>query len=681
MLGDGWYKGRFGFQGKDKLYGDTQALRCELHIAYADGNVECLASGPQWQAVQSRVRFANLYDGEVYDATFDPGSPIAAQVYHGLDGAKLMDRLSPPVRVTERLAPKEILITPAGETVLDLGQEITGYLEFRTRATRGESVTLSYFEILQDGNFYRDNLRSARQEYIYTADGTEAIVRPHFTFFGFRYVKLEGFINPALADFTGCVVHSDIARTSSFVCGHDKINRFAKNVVWGQRGNFLDVPTDCPQRDERMGWTGDAQAFSGTACFQMDCGAFFAKYLYDMRQEQAKREGAVPHVVPDMGLCGEASCAWADAATVIPWNVYLFYGDKTLLRTQYPVMRDWVEWIYRTDETHGGTRLWQVGFHFADWLALDTKNGTPMGGTDMHYIASAYYYYSTTLLLKAAQVLGYTEDAQRYAALQAEILTALRREYFTPAGRLAQTTQTGYICALFMDFAPPEHRALLARLLAKDFEESDGKLRTGFVGTAYLCRTLSQAGLTKLAYSLLLNEEYPGWLYEVNMGATTVWERWNSVLPDGSLSDTGMNSLNHYAYGAVMEWVYRDVAGIQPDEDAPGFRRALLRPQPDERLAQARATYDSAVGLYASAWRFEADGSFRWCLDIPFGASAKAVFPFADAKSLALAYPNIGIRQEEGAVYALLDAGSYEFHYPRIESAAQEDRLTFAWVP
>ncbi len=667
MLGDGWYKGRFGFRGQSGIYGDTQALRLELHVQYQDGSGEVLCSDEGWEATESRVRFANIYDGETYDGSFVPGKPVSAVIYHGLDQANLVDRLSPPVRVTERIAPRELITTPAGETVLDLGQEITGYLEFQCRAEAGAQVKLSYFEILQEGNYFRGNLRSAMQEQVYIsngmgADGTPIAVRPHFTFFGFRYVKLEGFTAPKLEDFTGCVVHSDIARTGRFACSNEKVNRLADNAVWGQRGNFLDVPTDCPQRDERMGWTGDAQAFSGTACFHMESAAFFAKYLYDMRMEQDKREGAVPHVVPMAGLEGQSSCAWADAATIIPWTVYLFYGDRELLRAQYSSMRDWVEWIYRTDEANGGTRLWQVGFHFADWLALDTKDGTAFGGTDPHYIASAYYYYSTSLVLKAARVLGYEEDARRYTQLLDEILEALHREYFTATGRLAQTTQTGYVCALFMGFAPQEHRERLAKLLGLEFRASYGKLRSGFVGTAYLCRTLSQCGMDELAYNLLLNEEYPGWLYEVNMGATTVWERWNSVLPDGRLSDLNMNSLNHYAYGAVMEWAFRDVAGLNPVEDAPGFRRALLQPRPDARLTHAGAVYDSAAGEYESCWTLE-NGTFRWTVKVPFGATATAVFPRADVDALAAAYPALKVRCLDGQATAELEAGKYCFEY------------------
>ncbi len=661
MLGDGWYKGRFGFCGETQLYGDTQGFLLEMRLLADDGREIVIWTDESWQAGESCVRFANIYDGEVYDAAFDDSRRIPAILCPSLEKTRLTDRLSPPVRVTQRLAPAAIITTPTGETVIDLGQEITGYLEFKNRAPKGRKLKLFYGEVLQNGCFCRDNLRSALQEYTYISDGTEAMARPYFTFYGFRYVKLEGFENPCLTDFCGCVVHSDIPVTASFICGSEKVNRLAQNVLWGQRGNFLDVPTDCPQRDERMGWTGDAQVFSGTACFQMESAAFYAKYLYDMRMEQEKLGGAVPYVVP-MTFPGSASCAWSDAATIIPWNVFKFYGDKALLAAQYPLMRDWVEWIWRLDESRGGRRVWDEGFQYADWLALDTKDGTPAGGTDPYFIATAYYHYSTSLLAKAAAVLGHADDAARYEKLRQEIFDAFQREYFTPAGRLAQTTQTGYICALFLGLTKEENIPMLARLLETEFEQSQGKLRTGFVGTAYLCRTLSRIGLAGLTYNLFLNEEYPGWLYEVSMGATTVWERWNSILPDGSLSGTEMNSLNHYAYGAVMEWVFRDVAGINPVEESPGFRSALLRPLPDARLNSARAEYESAAGRYISGWSFGGT-EFSWQIQVPFGAAARVVFPFAEKADLLLRYPELNLQEVKGEVSAMLHAGTYHFSY------------------
>lgn len=668
MMGGGWAVSRFGLGGHSNLYADHESLLAELHIEYEDGSSDVIGTDETWKATESHVRETSIYDGEVYDSTWDVSAEYPVKLDDSLDYSRVQDRLSMPLRVTERIKPVELITTPKNEKVIDLGQEITGWLEFRCSAPKGAVVKLSYSEVLQNDCFYRDNLRSAKAVYTYVSDGAERIVRPFHTFYGFRLVMVEGLDDIELSDFTGCVVHSDLPRTGYIETSNPKVNRLALNALWGQRGNFLDVPTDCPQRDERLGWTGDAQAFSGTACFNMDSSAFFRKYMHDMLFEQNKANGSVPHVVPACGMKGDGgSCAWADAATVIPWNMYMFYGDKELLRQTYPNMRDWVEWIKRTEENAGCGRLWNVGFHFADWLALDTKNNSVMGGTDPFFIASAYYYYSTSLLLKAAKALGYEDDIARYSQLLDEIYAAIQKEYFTPNGLMAQTTQTAYVCALFMGFAPEEHRERLAKLLDGELAATGGKLRTGFVGTAYLNRALSAAGLNKRAYQLLLNEEYPGWLYEVNMGATTVWERWNSILPDGSISDTGMNSLNHYAYGAIMEWVYRDVAGINPVEDAPGFKKALLRPLPDHQLPKVSVKYNSAMGWYESAWEIKKN-LFIWDVKIPFGAEAVLVFPKGDKEAIAKAHPELDVKAcEQGNVYAVAPAGAYHFEYKPTE--------------
>ena len=672
MVGGGWAVSRFGLgrgmsNGTVGLYSDHEALLAELRVEFEDGSTTVIGTDESWYATESQVRASSIYDGEVFDATYDVSKKLPVKIDADFDYSKVEDRLSPPLRVTERIKPIELITTPKNEKVIDLGQEITGWIEFRCRAPKGTVVKLSYSEILQDGCFYRDNLRSAKEEYTYISDGTERTVRPFHTFFGFRLFKVEGLDDINLDDFTGCVVHSDIETTGFVETCNEKVNRLALNALWGQRGNFLDTPTDCPQRDERLGWTGDAQAFSGTACFNMYSPAFFYKYMHDMLFEQNKNNGGVPHVVPACGMGGESSCAWADVATIVPWNLYMFYGDKELLKNTYPNMKAWVEWIKNTDEKNNCGRLWNVGFHFADWLALDTKNNSVMGGTDAFFIATAYYYYSTTLLLKAAKALGYEDDVKRYEKLAGEIFDAIQNEYFTPNGLMAQTTQTAYVCALFMGFAPEQHREKLAKLLDKELTETDGKLRTGFVGTAYLNRVLSANGYNKRAYDLFLNEEYPGWLYEVNMGATTVWERWNSVLPDGRISDTGMNSLNHYAYGSIMEWFYRFVGGVNPVECAPGFKKAVIAPMPDYHLPKISVKYNSAMGWYESSWEIKKN-LFVWDVEIPFNASAVLVFPKGNVDEIKKAYPELDVKVcEKGNVYCEAPAGKYHFEYKPTE--------------
>ena len=638
-LGNGWYKGRFGFIDKlDKLYGDQQKLLLELRVQMPDGSEIVAGTDENWQCRRSPVLESSIYDGEVYDARWENSAWEAKAVASEAPKAPLADRLSPPVRVIERIQPKELLHTPAGEQVIDFGQLMTGWFEFDCDLPEGAEVRLQCGELLQHDNFYNENLRTAKEEFVYISSGRPAHVRPHFTFYGFRYLKVTGMESVDLSKFTGCVIHSDLAVTGSLETSNAKVNQLIRNAFWGQRGNFLDTPTDCPQRDERMGWTGDAEVFSPTASFNMYTPAFYEKYLHDMLLEQRKLGGSVPYVVPD--ILGQietlveknpfphahGSCAWADAATMIPWTMYEFYGDRSMLARQYENMKLWTDYIRRQDDEQcGGRRLWMCGFHFADWLALDNpEQGSCFGGTDPYYVASAYYYFSARTTARAAKALGYEADAAEYAKLAVEIRTAFQKEFFTASGRIAEPTQTAMALALNLDLVPDEHRARIQKDLREKIRARKDHLDTGFVGTYHLCPTLSKNGMSDVAYTLLLNEDFPSWLYEVNMGATTVWERWNSVLPDGLVSDTGMNSMNHYAYGAIVEWMYRYMCGLNPVEDRPGFKFARIQPFTDARFEYAKATYDSASGLYECGWQRTADGVI-YDVTVPFDCEADFV--------------------------------------------------------
>jgi alpha-L-rhamnosidase len=674
-LGNGLYKGRFGFEGgKSEIYGDQFALLCEIVIKHTDGTVTIIHSDDSWKARKSHILFSGIYDGEIYDANLHDGSYYGVKdIDLGYD--KLKARLSLPVVVKEELKPIEVIITPAGETVLDMGQNMVGWFQFKTNAPKGTELVLQYAELLQDGNFYQDNLRTAKAEHRYISNGEEATVRPHFTYYGFRYVKVSGWngeINKD--DFTGCVLYSDMDQTGSIETSNSLVNRLFQNALWGQKGNFLDVPTDCPQRDERMGWTGDAQVFAGTASFNMDTYAFFTKYGYDLAQEQATLDGMVPMVVPMTTVKGGGSSAWGEAATVIPWTAYLHYGDKAILEQQFESMKGWVDFIKRADEASGAKRLWTTGFHFGDWLALDGDDpNSPMGGTETAFISSAYYCYSSMLVAKAARVIGKDEIAQEYEALSNEVRTAIQEEYFTSTGRLALNTQTALIVALFMDLVPEEHRNRLANDLRARLKKDKNHLKTGFVGTPYLCRVLSENGNNDLAYTLLLNKDYPSWLYAVTMGATTIWERWNSVLPDGKISGTDMNSLNHYAYGSIAEWMYRNVAGINPVENQPGFRQVRLAPQPDYRLKYANASLDSAAGLYESKWELKEDGQLTFIFGIPFNTTANVELPDAKLENVwmngsPLNEAEMNANQIGEKVFVTLNSGTWEFSYtPEID--------------
>ena len=638
-LGNGWYKGRFGFIDRlDKLYGDRMQLLLELRCEMPDGSEYTLGSDPGWICRRSPVLESSIYDGETYDARLeDPAETMPAVPAQPPKGP-LSERLSPPLRRLDRMPAKALLRTPAGETVLDFGQLMTGWVEFDCDLPAGATVTLEHGELLQHGNFYRENLRTAQQKFTYVSAGRPAHVRSHFTFYGFRYVKVTGMPDIRPENFVGRVIHSDLAVTGEIITSNEKVNRLFRNAFWGQIGNFVDVPTDCPQRDERMGWTGDAHVFAPTASFNMYTPAFYAKFLHDMLLEQRTLEGSVPHVVPDIlnqiaAITGgdhppkeHGSCAWGDAATGIPWTLYQFYGDRTLLEAQYENMKLWTDWIRKQDETLcGGRRLWLCGFHYADWLALDNPDKQScFGGTDPYYVASAFYYWSALTTARAAAALGREEDASEYRRLAEEVRAAFREEFFTPTGRIAEPTQTAMVLALYMDLVPEAHRERLKADLRKKLEARNWHLDTGFVGTYYLCQTLTQNGMGDIAYTLLLNEDYPSWLYEVNMGATTIWERWNSVLPNGLVSDTGMNSMNHYAYGSVVEWMYRCMCGLNPTAEAPGFKRARIAPVVDDRFDWVRARYDSAAGVYECGWKRTEEGV---CFEIavPFDCEADFV--------------------------------------------------------
>lgn len=650
LLGNGWYKGRFGFVNKMKnLYGSRFQLLAEIRICYIDGTMECIGTDNNWLCTLSDILESSIYNGEVIDrrkqtakfaeTSFNMKVFQRAVSETGCEAVKLTPRLSPPLRIQERRRAKRILCTPKGEVVLDFGQIMTGWVEFESDLKCGEEVLLQYGELLQEGNFYNGNLRTAKQEFRYISAGKPERVRPHFTYYGFRYVKIVGISKPDIEDFEACVIHTDMDETGWIETSNEKVNQLIENTKWGLKGNFLDIPTDCPQRDERMGWTGDAQVFCASASFHRYTPAFYRKYLYDMRLSQQQLNGSVPYVIPDtfcqikkkfkniIKIKTHGSCGWGDAATIIPWTMYLFYGDITMLREQYAGMRDWVEYIHSEGEKQGNEFLWKSGFHFADWLALDNPDKkSNMGGTDPYYVASAYYFYSVCLTAMAAERLGIKEDAIRYFEWKEKIIQEIQKEYFETDGTLKVVSQTAYVLALHFRFIPEEYREKIVQLLKEKLDENQRHLNTGFVGTAYICQALSLAGLDEYSYTLLLNEEYPGWLYEVNLGATTIWERWNSLLPDGKVSDAGMNSMNHYAYGAVVEWIYRFVCGLNPSWEKPGFKKAVISIHPDRRIEWVKMKYDSANGRYEVAWEWR-NNRVICNIVIPFDAEAEFYYP------------------------------------------------------
>ncbi|MBQ9065479.1 MAG: family 78 glycoside hydrolase catalytic domain [Blautia sp.] len=668
VLADGWYKGWYGLRQTSENYGDRLAAFAEFHIDYEDGTSEVIATDTSWKARKSRITYSGIYPGETFDAGLDVSEEFGTEEID-LGYERLSPRLSPPLTVHEHIKPVSVITSPKGETILDMGQNMVGWITFRCNAPAGTKIYLQTGEILQDGCFYNDNLRTALSEFTYISDGKERTVRQHFTFYGFRFVKVEGWTGELCPDdFEGLVIHSEMDETGDIVTSDDLVNRLVKNARWGMKGNFVDVPTDCPQRDERYGWTGDAQIFSGTASYFMDTYAFYTKFGHDLYMEQKKLNGSVPDVVPVAHNPGDASTAWGDAATIIPWNVYLHSGDKGILIKQYDSMKGWVDYMKREDDADGGKRLWLSGTHYGDWLALDGNvKGGVYGATEPGFIASAYYYYSTNIVAKAAAVLGKKDDADYYSALAGEIYNAFVKEYYTPSGRLAIDTMTGYTVALFMGLTPDHALARNRKGLLNRLKKNFYHLNTGFVGTPYLCRTLSENGMNDISYHLLMEKGYPGWLYEVLMGATTIWERWNSVEPDGRISGTEMNSLNHYSYGSIVEWMFRNMCGINPCEDGAGFKKFRIAPMPNYRFTKAEASLNSASGLIKSSW--EIDGKqLKFSFTVPFDTQAEIVLPDTELQVISDEWAKAGYGEfkgetKDGNVLLTVPAGTYEFTY------------------
>ena len=613
-VGQGWRAIANKRDGSDFLgYRDT-ALIAELTLVYADGTTESIVTDSSWTARESKLRYTNIYDGDIYDATFKAGSARHC-ICVDLEKDMLIPQEGEKIVEQERMPALQVIKTPAGETVIDFGQNMTGYVEFRIKGTPGAQATISHGETLdRDGNFYNANYRSADAQIKFVCDGEEHIYKSALTFFGFRYIRLENWPDEIKKEnFTAVVVHSDIRRTGYFECSDEAVNRLFKNIIWGQKGNFLDVPTDCPQRDERLGWTGDAQVFVRTASLNFDVERFFKKWLRDLAADQG-RDGCVPHVIPNISDDMGGSSAWSDAAVICPWEIYRTYGDKKILEDQFDSMKAWIDWMRERSEN--GRR--SGGSHFGDWLGLDSTEGSYKGSTPDDLIATAYYKYSTELFIKAAHALG--RDVAEYENIPAEAAAAFRREYMEN-GRVKNATQTACVLALYFDIT--DDRAATATQL-NELVKRAGHLETGFVGTPYLLHALSDNGYAETAYDLLLRREYPSWLYPISKGATTVWEHWDGIKPDGTMWSTDMNSFNHYAYGAVADWMYGAAAGINSDPDRPGFEHIIFRPVTDRRLDFVKASIDTRRGTVASEWRRE-NGRIKYIFTVPEGCCASAV--------------------------------------------------------
>ena len=686
VLGDGWYRGTIGWENNWAVYGKRLGILLQLKIRYTDGSESMIVTDETWKASNNgAIRMNDIYNGETYDATKKltgwnlPGyddktwQSVKAGNYNN---GNLIASEGAPVKKIQEIKPIKIFRTPKGSLVVDMGQNMVGWLRLKVSGKKGTVVTLRHAEVMdKSGEFYTTNLRAAKCQLIYTLAGTgEEIYEPRFTFMGFRFVEVTGFPGELATDnLTGVVVHSDMAVTGSYECSNPLINQLQHNILWGQKGNFVDVPTDCPQRDERLGWTGDAQAFSRTAAYNMDVSSFFTKWLKDVAADQ-KQGGEVPDVIPDIlnkqgSATAQPSAGWGDVAVIVPWTMYLVYGDKHLLENQYPSMKAWVEYIRKKA---GDSYIWKGGSKYGDWLFYHppvNNHPEPDGYTEHDFIATAYYAYSASILAEVAKILGKTDDSKMYSDLFNRIKEVFINEYVTKAGRVGTNSQTSYVLALKFNLLPDELTANAARFLVDDIRSRGNHLSTGFLGTPYLCHVLSDHGYTDVAYDLLLQESYPSWLYPVKMGATTIWERWDGEKTDSTFQDPGMNSFNHYAYGAIGDWMYRVSAGIETM--GPGYKHIIIQPHPSEKVTYSRASLESPYGRIVSGWERK-EGKVIVKVSIPVNTTATIILPAvstdkvtADGKALSQNIYLNDVKISDNKL--IMQAGSGEYSFEIVE--------------
>ncbi|MBO6158379.1 MAG: family 78 glycoside hydrolase catalytic domain [Firmicutes bacterium] len=661
-LGKGWYSSPLGFTPIPNHYGDTTALLAMLILTYPDGSEEIIGTNESWDVLTGPIRFSELYDGETQDFTV-PEKQLGKARSFEYGFSTLLAQENEPVRCLKKLPCLKSFTAPNGERLFDFGQNLTGWIEVRVHGYSGQKLVLRHAENLdENGNFYTENLGFAKAADSYILNGTEQILRPHFTFHGFRYVALEGLEEGQEIELTACHLSSDLKEAGSFECSNELVNRLYQNIVWSQRDNYLDVPTDCPQRSERLGWTGDATAFTPTAVFHQNIMPFMRKWLRDLAADQNPATG-MPQVVPDVlsdGATGGQNGAayWGDAATVVPWTLYETYADKRVLSEQYESMKIWTDFIRSKCGANG---LWQTGFQYGDWLGLDAEmNGLGderKGATDDYFTANAIYLWTLEIMIKTAALLGCEEDELLYRSVREKVLSAFRDEYVTKTGRLVCETQTALVLALHFGLVEEKDRAGLADRLEQNIAAHKTHLTTGFIGTPYLCLALSDNGKHDVAGKLLLQEEAPGWLFEVKMGATTIWERWNSILPDGSFNPAGMNSLNHYAYGSIGSFLYTRLCGLQLLE--PGYKKFRVAPRFIKGITWADLSYESVYGTIRIAWRCE-KGMIQVDITVPVGTTAEVILPEKDE-------------------VLMLGSGSYHYEYPT-ETRLEMDKYTLETV-
>lgn len=680
MLGNGWYRGYFSLGNFKDIYGSDISLLLQLNITYTDGSTEIVKSDSSWKSSTGAVRSSNIYAGEVIDARLEKSgwemagfndSDWSGTIEQSFPKNTLIGTYNESVTKHEKFTPKKIFTTPKGEQIIDFGQNLVGWVTLKVKGQPGQKITVSHAEVLdKEGNFYTENLRIAKAQDIYILKGgKEETFEPHFTWHGFRYVKIEGYpgeLKPE--DFEACALYSNIEKTGSFTTSNELINQLQHNIEWGLKGNFVDVPTDCPQRDERLGWTGDAQVFFRTASFLRGVNNFFVKWMKDLQADQFP-DGSVTHVVPNVLADFErGSSGWGDVATIIPWDMYVAYGDKRILETQYPSMKNWVNYI----QSQSKNNLWQQGRHFGDWLFYNVQDDLfgDSAITNKYLIAQCFYAHSVQLLINAAEVLEKTDDVREYNSLLEEIKEAFLNEYTTANGATVSDTQTSYVLALQFDMLPEKLRKQAADRLADNIKRYNTHLTTGFLGTPYLCHVLSRFNYTDLAFELLLQKTYPSWLYPVTKDATTIWERWDGIKPDGTFENPEMNSFNHYAYGAIGDWMYRVVAGLDVEGNGVGYKKIRIHPHVGGDFTYVSADYKTPYGKLFSYWEIKGN-KLNLKTEIPVNTTAYINIPAASlegvlesGKSLSTIKEIEIIDKTENNIVLKAGSGTYEFAIP-----------------
>lgn len=611
VLGTGWYAGHLGMMGRH-VYGKLPRALFQLHLEYEDGGEQWIVSDGSWKQSSGPILYSDIIKGEKYDSRleqpgwdaphFDDTGWREVDPFEPYEG-QLAPQLDPPIRVMERLRPISVTRTERGSYIFDLGQNIAGWTRLRVSGQAGDEVTVSHAEMLEsDGSLYKANLRKAVQEEHYILRGGQQQLEPHFTYHGFRYVEVTGARGGLSSDdLLGLAAYSQAEATGWIETSDPMVNQLYSNIVWGQKGNFFSVPTDCPQRDERLGWTGDAQIFARTACYNMKVEAFFKKYLMDIADAQ-RADGAFPDTAPDAGWSqfkqvssakwfAPDNAGWGDAGIIIPWTLYLMYGDSELLERYYSRMQRWVDYLQANS-----TDLIRPGYaDHADWLAVGEE-------TPKDVLATQYFGYSTKLLARIAHIVGRAEDAQHYGELFEQIKDAFARRFVAADGKIEGDTQTVYVLALAFGMLSEQQSGLAAERLLELIHGSGNHLSTGFLGVGYLLPVLSEMEQDELAYTLLLQQSYPSWLYSVKHGATTIWERWDGWTEQDGFQSPSMNSFNHYSLGSVGEWMFRYMAGIDTDPQQPAFKHIRFRPRLHRSLRYVRAHYDSGYGRIESGW-------------------------------------------------------------------------------